>query len=142
MKLLAIVLTVATANVLMADEAALKVDSVVVRLIEQVEVPARERGGPSHDCMSAKVRSSRSANDLAQIDDTEAQLDLNRARYELQRAREQVENTAKLNLPKVAGIGQCRTETRSRSGQSLPQGSLASERDKLQLEVDPRQTGN
>jgi RND family efflux transporter MFP subunit len=119
-----------------ADETPLKVDSVVLSLIEQVEVPARERGVLS-DLHVKEGQIVKAGSVLAQIDDSQPQLALNRARIELKLARDQAENTAKLRLAKksleLAEIEKKRAEDAViRYRKAVSQ----SERDKLQLEVD------
>lgn len=117
-------------------EEVLEVDSVVVSLIEQVDVPARERGVLS----TVHVREGqvvRAGSELAQINDTEVRLDLNRASIELKRAQEQVKNTASLELARksleLANVELRRAdEAIARYRKAVPQ----SERDRLKLEVD------
>lgn len=139
MKPFAIILTMAAAGVAVAEDANLKVDSVVVRLIEQVDVPARERGVLSR-LLVREGQFVKAGDELAQIDDTEPRLELNRARIELQRAREQVNNTAKLKLAeKSLQLADVELKRALQAVIRYNKAVSQSERDKLQLEVDRAQ---
>lgn len=136
MKHLAIISFMAAASVAAAEQTPLKVDSVVIRLIEQVEVPARERGVIAR----LHVREGqvvKAGDELAQIDDTESRLELNRARFELARARQQLKNTAKLKIAeKSLELANVELKRALEAVIRYEKAVSRSERDKLQLEVD------
>lgn len=77
----------------------IKLEKVLVTLIEQVEVPARQRG----QLTSIAVEEGDLVDEgtlLAQIDDTDAQLERNRAAIDLETARTRAKNTVKVRLAK------------------------------------------
>ncbi len=79
----------------------LTVDSVLVTLIEQVEVSAREAGVLAN----IAVREGQLVEQdtlLAQIEDIETQLERNRAQIELENARKKAENDIKVRFAKKA----------------------------------------
>lgn len=77
----------------------LKLDSVLVTLIEQVEVPAQEAGVLAS--LAVKEGQLVSENTLlGQIDDSEAQIALSKARIEFENARKQAANDVKVRYAK------------------------------------------
>lgn len=79
----------------------LKIESVLVSLIEQVEVPAQEAGV----LVSLAVREGQLVTEgmvLGQIDDAEAQFALTRARIELENAKKQSGNDIRVRFAKKA----------------------------------------
>jgi len=131
-----LLLSAVSASTVLADDAPLKIDSVVLGLIEQVEVPARERGVLSH----VHVREGQlveAGTLLAQIDDRKVQLEKGRAQYDLKLAREQAENTAKLRLAKKSlELAELELRRAKEAVTRYRKAVSQSERDKLQLEVD------
>src|SRR5688500_2591303 len=79
----------------------LKIESTLVTLVEQVEVPALEAGAMS----SIAVREGQLVTEgmlLAQIDDAEAQLARTKARIEFENAEKQATNDIRVRFSKKA----------------------------------------
>jgi macrolide-specific efflux system membrane fusion protein len=121
----------------------IQVDSVLLTLVEQVEVSAREAGVLAH----IHVREGQLVPPdllLAQVDDTEAQLALARARLEAAEAKRLAENDVKVRVAKktfeVAQVELKRAdEARERFSKSISQSELDERRlktEKSQLEVE------
>jgi macrolide-specific efflux system membrane fusion protein len=108
-------------------------ESVVVTLIEQVEVPAQEAG------LLAKVvvREGQKVNPgdlLAQIDDTEARLKLKRAEIELETARKQAENRIQVRFAeKAREVAAAELQRATDSMERYPKSISATEIDRLRL---------
>lgn len=119
-----------------ADDTPLEIDSVVLRLIEQVEVPAQERGVLSQ-VHATEGQIVRAGTLLAQIDDRKVQLAKNRAVFDLQLAREKAANTAKLRQAKKSlELAELELKRAKEAVSRYRKAVSQSERDKLQLEVD------
>ena len=70
---------------------AIEVDSVLIRLIREVDIPARALGSLSA-ILVTEGKAVQQGELLAQIDDTEARLRLQRAEFELEMAQLQADN--------------------------------------------------
>lgn len=115
---------------------AIKVDSVVVTLLEQVEVPARERG----ELLVVSVREGqlvKRGEELARIDDTEAKLEHDHADVALQRAKEEAQNKVKMELAKKElALAQIELDRAKASIDRFKRAFSDSEIDLMQLKVD------
>jgi macrolide-specific efflux system membrane fusion protein len=133
---IALLLLVATfaAPVRGADD--VQVSAVLVKLIEQVEVPAREAGVLA----SLAVREGemvKSGAPLAQIEDTEAQFAKRAAAVELLAARKQAESDVKVRYArKSLEVAEAELRRAVDSRKRLPESVSQSELDQLRLVVD------
>ncbi|MEQ8789680.1 MAG: efflux RND transporter periplasmic adaptor subunit [Pirellulaceae bacterium] len=119
------------------------VDSVLLTLVEQVEVPAREAGVLA----KINVREGQIVSQglqLAQIDDTEARIDLQRAALEAAEAKRLADNDVLVRVARktyeVAQVELKRAdETRDRFSKTISQSELDERRlrtEKSELEVE------
>jgi RND family efflux transporter MFP subunit len=113
-----------------------QVSAVLVKLIEQVEVPAREAGVLA----SLAVREGemvKSGVALAQIEDTEAQFAKRAAAVELLAARKQAESDVKVRYArKSLEVAEAELRRAVDSRKRLPESVSQSELDQLRLLVD------
>lgn len=115
--------------------ASLKIESVLVTLIEQVEVPAQEAGVLA----GLAVKEGQFVTEgmlLGQVDDSEAQIALQRARIEFENAKKQASNDIRVRYAKksadVAAADLKRaTDARERFEKSVSEAEL----DRLKLAV-------
>jgi macrolide-specific efflux system membrane fusion protein len=124
-------LSVATVSA--ADD--VQVSSVLIKLMEQVEVPAREAGVLTELHVREGDMVSLGAP-LAQIEDGEAQLDKRRAELELVAARKQADNDVKVRYArKSLEVSESELRRALDSSKRLAQSVSQSELDQLKLEV-------
>ena len=113
----------------------IKVSSVLIKLIEQVEVPARESGVLA-DVLVREGEMVAAGAPLAQIEDTDAQLDKRRAQLELVGARRQAESDVKVRFAKKSlEVAQAELRRAVDSERRLAQSVSQSELDQLRLVV-------
>jgi RND family efflux transporter MFP subunit len=114
----------------------LTVDSVLVTLIEQVEVAARETGVLA----SIAVREGQLVEEgtlLAQIEDIESQLEKNRAQIELDNARKKASNDIKLRYAKKSlELAQADLKRAVDSHKRFANAVSEAEIDRLKLQAD------
>lgn len=112
-----------------------QIPSVLVKLLEQVEVPAREAGVLE----KLNVREGdmvKAAAPLAQIEDREAKIDKRHAELELEAARKQAESDVKVRFAKKSlEVAEAELRRAVDSQRRLPQSVSQSELDQLQLTV-------
>ena len=114
----------------------IEIPSALVKLVEQVDVPAREAGVLA----AVDVREGQMVEEgdrLGQIEDTEARIAEERARIDLQIARENAENDVNIRFA-TKSVEVARAELR-RSAESLekyPKSVSESEMDRLRLIVE------
>jgi macrolide-specific efflux system membrane fusion protein len=128
-------LAVALSASALAEEP-VEVSSVLVKLIEQIEVPAREAGVLE----SVAVREGQMvAADapLAQIEDADLRLERRRAQLELIGAQKQAESDVKVRYAKKSlQVAEAELRRAVESQRRLPQSVSQSELDQLRLAVD------
>lgn len=111
----------------------IEVSSVLVKLIEQVEVPAREAGVLAE----VEVREGQmieAGAPVARIDDSAPRLDKRTAELELEGARKMAENDVKVRFArKSAEVARAELERAERSKQRLADSVTDSEMDQLRL---------
>ena len=109
------------------------ISSVLVKLIEQVEVPSREPG-VLHQIEVREGDMVSTGDLLAQIADSEAQLALDRARVEQHVARSQATNDVDIRYAqKSADVAQAELRRAADSGKKHPKSVSQSELDRLRL---------
>jgi macrolide-specific efflux system membrane fusion protein len=112
-----------------------QVSSVLIKLMEQVEVPAREAGVLTE----IRVREGDMValgSPVAQIEDGDAQLDKRRAELELIAARKQADNDVKVRYArKSLEVSESELRRALDSSKRLAQSVSQSELDQLKLEV-------
>lgn len=122
-----------------AAGAEIEVPSVLVKLAEQVEVPAREAG----TLQSLAVREGAMVDEgdvLAQIDDRAAQFDRTKAVIELEGARKLAGNDVKVRFArKSAEVAAAELKRALDSAERLPESVTASELDQLKLAAEKTQ---
>lgn len=117
----------------------IQVDSVLIRLIDEVSVPARAIGSLVEVHVSEGIVVKQGQR-LAQIDDTEAQLDHQRAEYELEIADLESKNDVEIrSAMKTWAYAQAHLERLRRADQAQPRSVSDSELQKAQLEFDQAQ---
>lgn len=115
---------------------AIRVESAIVSLAEQVQVPAQEAGVIAAVCVREGEMVERGEL-LAQIDDTEAQLQEKRARIELENARAQAENRIQVRFAKKAHeVAQAELRRATDSLQRYPKSISDTEIDRLRLAAE------
>jgi macrolide-specific efflux system membrane fusion protein len=123
--------SMASAAPLAADE--IEISSVLIKLIEQVEVPAREAGV----LVSLAVREGQMVEagaPLAQIDDGKARFDKRKAELELAGARKLAESDVKVRFArKSAEVASAELRRALESEKRLAESVSASELDELRL---------
>jgi multidrug efflux pump subunit AcrA (membrane-fusion protein) len=133
----AICLTLVAATVSQAAE--VEISSALVKVLEQVEVPAREAGVLA----SLSVREGQMVSQgalLGQIDDAEARFDKNKAAIELAGARRLAENDVKVRFArKSAEVAAAELRRALESAQRLAESVTASELDQLKLLAEKTQ---
>jgi RND family efflux transporter MFP subunit len=126
-----------------ADDSSIMIDSVLLTLVEQVEIPAREAGVLAE----IKVREGqivKQGDHLAQIDDTETRIELERAQLEAAEAKRLATNDVPVRVAQktyeVAQVELKRAdETRDRFSKTISQSELDERRlktEKSKLEVE------
>lgn len=113
-----------------------EVDSVLIKLIEQVDVPAREAGV----LQSVAVREGQMVADgaaVAQIDDADAKFALRKAQLELMGARKLAESDVKVRFAlKSAEVANNELERAVESDKRLAESVSDSEMDRLRLTAE------
>jgi RND family efflux transporter MFP subunit len=130
-------LSVAVAAALAAAAGAeeIQVSSVLVKLLEQVEVPAREAGALA-DVLVQEGEIVAAGARLAQVEDTDAQLEKRRAELELLGARRAAESDVKVRYAKKSlEVAQTDLRRAVDSEKRLAQSVNQSEMDQLRLQV-------
>jgi macrolide-specific efflux system membrane fusion protein len=139
----AFMILLAAARTARAANTYIHVDSVVVTLIEQVEVPARDAGALA----AIEVQEGQQVREgqlLARLEDTEAKLGRNKAQFEYDIAKKQAASDVKLRYAKTAlevatteerrGLESVGKFSKSVSQSELDQLRLAKEKAALELE--------
>ena len=115
---------------------AIRVESVVITLIEKVQVPAQEAGVLA----AVRVREGQFVSRgelLAQIDDTEAKLQEKRAQIELENARKQTENRISLRFAeKSREVAAAELKRATDSLDRYPKSISDTEVDRLRLSAE------
>ncbi len=131
--LLSLIAVASSAPALRAGE--IEVPSVLIKLIEQVEVPAREAGVLVKVAVQEGEMVAAGAA-LAQIEDTDAQLVKRQAQLELAGARKQAESDVKVRFAKKSlEVAEAELRRAVDSGKRLAQSVSQSELDRLRLLV-------
>jgi macrolide-specific efflux system membrane fusion protein len=113
----------------------IQVSSVLVKLIEQVEVPARE-AGVLESIAAREGQMVAAGSTLAQIEDTDARLDRRRAQLELVGARKQAESDVKVRYAKKSlELAEAELRRAQDSQKRLAQSVSQSELDQLRIAV-------
>lgn len=134
-------LQIATPRALSADERAasdapLRIDSVLVTVIEQVEVPAREVGQLTNLRVREGMTIERGAL-LAQIEDSEARLLLKQAQLEYETAQLKAENDVDLRFARKSHeVANAELQRAKDSIQKYPKSISKTELDRLQLTAE------
>lgn len=132
-KAMSMLMVIAAAQTVTAEE--ISVDSVLIRLIEEVEVPAREAGvmvklGAREGLMVAE------GDLLARIDDADARLARNRAQLELAAAQKKADNDVSLRFAKKSlEVTKAELQRSLESVQKYPKSISETEIDRLKLAV-------
>jgi multidrug efflux pump subunit AcrA (membrane-fusion protein) len=121
-------IAMALANCAHAESGQVEVPSVLIKLIEHIEVPARQSGALEQ----VNVREGdmvEAGTLLAKIEDADVQFDMRRAQLELSAARKQAENDVKVRFARksleVAEAEQRRAlDSQKRLSQSVSQSEL------------------
>ncbi len=112
------------------------VDSVLIRLIDQVDVPARAVGSLVQ-VHASEGKLVEKGDLLAQIDDTEAQLDYKRATFELDIAMRDAENdVAVRSAMKTRVYSQAHFDRLVRADAAQPRSVSQSELEKARLDAE------
>jgi membrane fusion protein, multidrug efflux system len=131
--LLAAMALASTMPALRAED--IQVSSVLIKLIEQVEVPAREAGVLANVAVREGEMVAAGAA-LAQVEDTDAQLNKRQAQLELEGARKQAESDVKVRFAKKSlEVAEAELRRAVDSGKRLAQSVSQSELDHLRLLV-------
>ena len=134
-------LQIAAPRALSADERAaadtpLRIDSVLVTVIEQVEVPAREVGQLTNLRVREGMTIERGAL-LAQIEDSEARLLLKQAQLEYETAQLKAENDVDLRFARKSHeVANAELQRAKDSIQKYPKSISKTELDRLQLTAE------
>ncbi|MEQ9067642.1 MAG: efflux RND transporter periplasmic adaptor subunit [Gimesia chilikensis] len=134
-------LQIAAPLALSADERAstdapLRIDSVLVTVIEQVEVPAREVGQLTNLRVREGMTIERGAL-LAQIEDSEARLLLKQAQLEYETAQLKAENDVDLRFARKSHeVANAELQRAKDSIQKYPKSISKTELDRLQLTAE------
>ncbi len=116
--------------------AEIEIPSALVKLIEQVDVPAREAGVLA----AVDVREGQMVEEgdlLAQIEDTEARIAEEKARIDLQIARENAENNVNIRFAnKSVEVAKAELRRSNESLERYPKSVSESEMDRLRLVVE------
>ena len=118
-----------------APPRAVEVESVIVTLLNEAEVPASERGR----LLKLNVREGQQVaadEELARIDETEAVLALDRAEVDLARAREEAKNTVKVQLAKQElAVAEAELKRADEARKKFDRAVSDTEYDRLKLSV-------
>jgi RND family efflux transporter MFP subunit len=141
--LIALLVVASPANGVSPGDGRLRVDSVVVTLIEQVEVSARDAGALA----AVEVQEGQRVREgqlLARLEDTEAKLVRNKARFEFDIAKKQAASDVKIRYAKTSlevatteerrGLESVGKFSKSVSQSELDQLRLAKEKAALEFE--------
>ncbi len=132
-RLLAVVMIVASASGLAAAE--IRVPSVLVKLLDQVEVPARE-AGVLDKVIAREGQMVESGAAVAQIDDADAQFDKRRTEMELIAAAKEADSDVKVRFArKSLEVAQAELRRAIESERRFAQSVSQSELDRLRLSV-------
>ena len=113
--------------------------NVLIRLMDEVSVPARAAGALSEVVVSEGTVVTE-GQILAQIDDAEARLNYERAKYELQIAAEDASNdSAVKSAEKSLAFAKAHYERLYRADKEQPRSVSESELEKARLELDQAQ---
>jgi multidrug efflux pump subunit AcrA (membrane-fusion protein) len=116
--------------------AEIEIPSALVKLIEQVDVPAREAGVLA----AVDVREGQMVEEgdlLARIEDTEARIAQEKARIDLQIARENAENDVNIRFAnKSVEVAKAELRRSTESLEKYPKSVSESEMDRLRLVVE------
>ncbi len=130
---LAMILLTLSARGAGAEE--VQVSAVLIKLIEQVEVPAREAGVLETVAVREGEMVAAGAA-LAQIEDADARLDKQRAQLELAAARKQADSDVKVRYAKKSlEVAEAELRRAVESERRLPRSVSQSELDQLRLVV-------
>ena len=111
-------------------------DSVLIRLIDEVDVPARAIGSLA-DVHASEGTVVEEGQLLAQIDDTESELDLRRAQYELEIAtHEAADDVAIRSAMKTQAYSQAHFQRLRRADEAQPRSVSDSELEKARLDSE------
>lgn len=114
----------------------IQADSVLIRLIDQVEVPARAIGSLADVKVTPGIDVEKGQL-LGQIDDTEAQLEQQKAQFELDiAAHEAVDDVAIRSAMKAWTFAQSHYDRLYRADQTQPRSVSDSELEKARLEAE------
>jgi RND family efflux transporter MFP subunit len=114
----------------------IEVSSVLVKLLEQVDVPARE-AGVLDEVLVHEGEIVAAAAPLAQIEDADARLEKRRAELEWQGARRAAESDVKIRYAKKSlEVAQAELRRAVDSEKRLAQSVTQSEMDQLRLQVE------
>jgi macrolide-specific efflux system membrane fusion protein len=115
---------------------AIEVSSMLIRLVQQVDVPAREAGVlAAVDVTEGQM--VQEGQQLAQIDDTEARMAEEQANLDLQIARANASNDVNLRFArKSADVAKAELQRAEQSNQSFAKSVSDSEMDRLRLVVE------
>jgi macrolide-specific efflux system membrane fusion protein len=132
------VFLMADASLLEAQDpgARIEVPSMLLRLVEQVDVPARESGllAAVHVVEGQMVEQGAP---IAEIDDAEALINANRAKLECDIARANAENTVNVRFAKKSvEVAEAELRRSVESNQRYPKSISESEMDRLRLVVE------
>jgi macrolide-specific efflux system membrane fusion protein len=135
-RLLAALAGVALATFAQRAEGQIEVPKVLVKLIDQVEVPAREAGVLVSVDVTESSRVTVGAL-LARVDDTEAQLAEQRAKVELEMARKlALSDTAIRSAEKALKVAQDEYQRAYDANSKFPDLTTKTEIDRLRLAMD------
>ena len=119
-----------------AERSSIVVPSVLVRLVEQVEIPAREPGLLTQ-MAAVEGQMVREGQLLAQIDDQEARLIQRRMQLELELGRQKNENDVAIRMAsKSLEVARAELKRAEDSAKQFPKSVSESELDFLRLSVE------
>ncbi|QDV15544.1 putative efflux pump membrane fusion protein [Gimesia panareensis] len=119
-----------------SDLQSLRIDSVLVTVIEQVEVPAREEGQLTKIQVREGMTVERGAL-LAQLEDSEAQLLLEQAKLEYEMAQLKAKNDVDLRFARKSHeVANAELQRAKDSIQKYPKSISRTELDRLQLTAE------
>ena len=119
-----------------ADDEPIRIDSVLLTPVEQVEVPAQEAGILSRVVIREGAMVEQS-DLLAGLDDADAQLERSRAELELEEARRRAENDIKVRVAeKAAAVAAAELQRALDSQTRYPKSVSETEVDRLRLTAE------
>ncbi|QDT24892.1 putative efflux pump membrane fusion protein [Gimesia panareensis] len=119
-----------------SDQQSLRIDSVLVTVIEQVEVPAREEGQLTKIQVREGMTVERGAL-LAQIEDSEAQLLLEQAKLEYEMAQLKAKNDVDIRFARKSHeVANAELQRAQDSVKKYPKSISKTELDRLQLTAE------